>query len=77
MGHVAIAVTSTSNEPNCLDSWYSVSPSSPGVYLNQSIPTGTSYYTPSGASISMPAVNTNQDACQGRTVNLGFTASGS
>ena len=31
VGHVAIAVTSTSNEPNCLDSWYSISPNSPGL----------------------------------------------
>jgi hypothetical protein len=77
VNHVLIQVTGTSNSPACDPTWYSVSPGSPGVSVNATISPGTSFYSPSGASISMTETNTNQDACQGRTVNLGFTASGS
>lgn len=45
--------------------------------INANIPTGTSFFSPSGASISMHDDGNNQDNCQGATVNLGFTASGS
>jgi hypothetical protein len=45
--------------------------------IDANIPTGTSYFTPSGASISMNNDGNNQDNCQGATVNLSFTASGS
>lgn len=78
VGHVAITATDNSRSGvGCQTSWYSVAPGSPGVALNATIPTGTSFYSPSGASISMTETNTNQDACQGANVNLGFTASGS
>jgi hypothetical protein len=78
VGHVAIAATDNSRSGvGCDTNWYSVAPGSPGVALNATIPTGTTFYSPSGASISMTETNTNQDACQGANVNLGFTASGS
>lgn len=78
VSHVAIDATGNSNSgTGCDTNWYSVAPGSPGVALNATIPTGTSFYSPSGATISMTESNTNQDACQGARVNLGFTASGS
>jgi len=77
VGHVQIQATGNSNA-GCDTSWYPVNPVYPaGVALNQTIAPGTSFFSPSGASISMTETNTDQDACQGATVNLGFTATGS
>lgn len=45
----------------------------PGT-IDASIPTGTTFYTPSGASISMTNDGNIQDNCKGATVNLSFTA---
>lgn len=43
--------------------------------INASIPTGTTFYTPSGASISMNNDGNIQDNCEGATVNLSFSGS--
>ena len=83
VGHVAIAATGLSGTGNngaieaCDTSMYPISPGAPGVFVNQMVQPGTSFYSPSGASISMHDDGNNQDNCQGATVNLGFTASGS
>ncbi len=78
VGHVAIAVTGNSDSGSgCMDSWYSVYPNSPGLTLNATIPPGTTFYSPSGANISMSDTGTDQSACEGATVALGFTATGS
>jgi len=42
--------------------------------INANIPTGTTFYSPSGASISMTDDGNIQDNCKGATVDLGFTA---
>jgi hypothetical protein len=45
----------------------------PGA-INANIPTGTTFYSPSGASISMTDDGNIQDNCKGATVDLGFSA---
>lgn len=41
--------------------------------LDVSVPTGTTFFSPSGTTISMTNENYNQDNCQGQAVTLGFT----
>jgi hypothetical protein len=83
VGHVAITASSLALGPQngsleaCSTSMYPISPGAPGVFVNDMVPPGTSFYSPSGASISMTDDGNNQDNCQGATVNLSFTASGS
>jgi hypothetical protein len=46
-----------------------------GAPIDAEIPPGTTYFVPSGASISMPADGKNQDNCEGATLNLSFESS--
>jgi hypothetical protein len=74
---VTIAANGLSGQGNdgsieaCDTSMYPIS--QPSV-INTNVPTGTTFYSPSGASISMNDDGNNQDNCEGATVNLSFTA---
>jgi len=76
---VTIAVSSISQTPAglllgvCNPLWFGITqPTSP---VNVTIPPGgTLTYDPSGASIALGESHTDQDMCQGATVNLSFTS---
>jgi hypothetical protein len=56
----------------CDTSNYSIT-GSPAT-VNSSIPTGTNVGSWSGLSVQMNETNVNQDACQGATVHISYTA---
>lgn len=77
IGQVSISVSSISQTPagqalgTCDPSWFVVNGNP--VVINAEIPPGTTDYW-SVASLSMTDTATSQDACQGATVSLAFSA---
>jgi hypothetical protein len=62
---------------SCSSSWYSLAGGAGGgvVSVNQNVAPGTTtLVVPSGLSISMPAMNVDQDNCQGSTLPLSFSS---
>jgi len=58
--------------PLCQTSEYTLNDSP--VTLDTTVPTGTSFFSPSGTSITMTNETYNQDNCEGQSVVLGFTS---
>jgi hypothetical protein len=73
VNQVVTTISSVSNSPACNQAWYQVT-GSPALAIGTVAP-GTTIVSPSGTAIAMTETGTNQDACQGATVNLAFSAS--
>lgn len=65
-------VTGGQNNALCDPTWYSIGYPTPTV--GEAIPPGTTVFSNTGTTISMTDSGTNQDACEGATVNIGFTS---
>ena len=77
---VTITISSISQTPaglllgTCNPLWFGITQPTAPVDVTIT-PGGTYTYDPSGASIALGESHTNQDMCQGATVNLAFTSS--
>jgi hypothetical protein len=69
----AVPGYTSSDIAGCYASWFTINPPSP---INGPVAAGQTWVdSPSGASIVMPTSASDQDACQGASIGLTFTAS--